>query len=244
MCGRAALVATPEDLREALGLDETPELLPRYNIHPSQLVSVMRAGGRLELLHWGLVPAWAKDTKIGQKLALARVETIASKPAFREAARNRRCLVIVSGFYEWQRAGKKTSTPFFFRRSDEKAFALAGVWDRWVSRGGEIVESCAIVTEAARPPVQAVHDRMPVMLERDTWARWLDPTIPFSGATGAVRGGDRSDLVALAVGRHVNDPRHDDAECMRAAEAPMQQGLFDTASSRTQVRTPSRSYSR
>src|SRR5580692_8679398 len=128
MCGRAALTTTPEDLRGALGLDETPELAPRYNIHPSQLVSVMRAQGRLELLRWGLVPAWAKDTKIGQKLALARLETIGSKPAFREAVRHRRCLVIVSGFYEWHRAGTKTSTPFLFRRADEKAFALAGVW--------------------------------------------------------------------------------------------------------------------
>jgi putative SOS response-associated peptidase YedK len=229
MCGRAALTTTPEDLRGALGLDETPELAPRYNIHPSQLVSVMRAQGRLELLRWGLVPAWAKDTKIGQKLALARLETIGSKPAFREAVRHRRCLVIVSGFYEWHRAGTKTSTPFLFRRSDEKAFALAGVWERWVSRDGEIVESCAIVTQAARPPVQAVHDRMPVMLEREAWERWLDPTVSLTGATG---GSDHSELVALAVGSHVNDPRNDDSECMRAAGEPMQRGLFASAPSR------------
>jgi len=230
MCGRAALIATPEDLREALGLDEVPALAPRYNIHPSQLVSVMRAQGRLESLRWGLVPAWAKDIKIGQKLALARLETIASKPAFREAFRYRRCLVIVSGFYEWQRAGTKTSTPFLFRRSDEKPFALAGVWDRWVSRDGEIVESCAIVTQAALPPVQAVHDRMPVMLEREAWQRWLDPTVLLTGATGATFDADRFELVALAVGSHVNDPRHDDAECMKAAGEPVQQGLFATAS--------------
>jgi putative SOS response-associated peptidase YedK len=223
MCGRAALTATREDLREAFGLDEAPDLPPRYNIHPSQLVSVMRAPGKLELLRWGLVPAWARDGKIGQKLALARLETIASKPAFREAARHRRCLVVVSGFYEWQRAGTKASIPFLFRRSDERPFTLAGVWDRWVSRDGEILESCAIVTQAARPPMQAVHDRMPVVLEREAWSRWLDPSLPVSEATLEGHG---PDLVGFAVGSHVNDPRHDDMECMRAAGEPVQRELF------------------
>jgi putative SOS response-associated peptidase YedK len=226
MCGRAALTASPEDLRDAFGLDEAPELPPRYNIHPSQLLPVIRTPGKLELLRWGLVPAWAKDTNIGHKLALARFETIASKPAFREAARCRRCLVVVSGFYEWRRAGTKASAPFFFRRPDEKPFALAGVWGRWVSRDGELVESCAIVTQPAREPVAAVHDRMPIVLDSESWSEWLDPKITEASALLGHQPHETAELIALAVGSHVNDPRHDDPECQKAAGAPRQGVLW------------------
>lgn len=226
MCGRAALVASPEDLRDAFGLDEAPELPSRYNIHPSQPVPVLRTPGKLELLRWGLVPAWANDAKIGQKLALARIESIASKPAFREPVRRRRCLVVVSGFYEWQRAGTKASAPFLFRRRDEKPFALAGVWDRWVSGDGEVVESCAIVTQRARAPVEAIHDRMPVVLERESWSDWLDPNVIETRALLGQQPHDHAELTAFAVGVHVNDPRHDDPRCQEPAGAPAQGELW------------------
>src|ERR1700722_15000727 len=103
MCGRTALSASPEDLREAFGLDEAPELPPRYNVPPSQPVAVLRAGARkIELLRWGLVPWWAEDPKVGHRLSLARIETVARTPAFRDALRQRRCLVGGDGFFEWQ----------------------------------------------------------------------------------------------------------------------------------------------
>jgi putative SOS response-associated peptidase YedK len=235
MCGRTALTASPEDLRDAFGLDELPEIDPHYNVPPSRPVAVVRvvragAGRKLEALRWGLVPAWAKDPKIGSKLALARAETVASTAAFRDAFRSRRCLVAVNGFYEWQRHGKDPSAPLFVRRADGSPFALAGLWSRWHSPDGEVLESCAIVTQAAGAALAAIHDRMPLVLEPEVWDRWLDP-----GLTDPVALADlltprtppgASQLVAHAVGPHVNDPRHDDAGCLEPATEPAQRSLF------------------
>lgn len=227
MCGRTALTATPEDLREAFGLDETPELVPHYNVPPSQPLQVIRVvrgstGRRLEELRWGLVPYWAEDAKVGQKLALARVETATASPAFRQAVRTRRCLVAVDGFYEWRRDGKKTSQPFFVRRLDGKPFALAGVWDRWTSDDGEVVESCAILTQPSRPPVDAIHGRMPLVLGPEAWDRWLDVSLTDDHAVRALLAPQSPELVAYAVGFHVNDPRHEGPECVRPAPSEQQ----------------------
>jgi len=226
MCGRTALTASPEDLREIFGLDETPNVVPHYNVPPSQpqaVVRVLRGGGRkMEMLRWGLVPAWADDVKIGNRLSLARVETVATLPAFREAVRKRRCLVVVDGFYEWKRDGKKTSHPFFLRRDDHAPFALAGLWDRWVSKDGEVVESCAILTQAALPPADAVHDRMPIVLEKEAWDGWLDPGRDDVSSLLSPRS---PDLVVYPVSLYVNDPRHDDARCIEKSE-PEQRTLF------------------
>jgi putative SOS response-associated peptidase YedK len=229
MCGRTALTASPDDLREIFGLDETPTLAPHYNVPPSQPLAVVRVlrdrGRKLELLRWGLVPSWADDVKIGHRLSLARIETAATTPAFREAVRRRRCLVVVDGFYEWKRAGEKASQPYFLRRPDGAPFALAGLWDRWVSRDGEVLESCAILTQAARPPADAVHDRMPVVLENDAWDAWLDAGQADVSALLAPR---TPDLVAYPVSHYVNDPRHDDARCLEKSEPrePEQGSLF------------------
>lgn len=232
MCGRTALTARPEDLREIFGLDHTPTLAPHYNVPPSQPVAAVRVmrdspGRRLELLRWGLVPRWAEDAKVGHKLSLARVETIATTPAFREAVRRRRCLVVVDGFFEWKREGK-TSQPFFVRAEGGAPLALAGVWERWTSRDGEVVESCAIVTQPARPPVDAVHDRMPLVLGREAWDRWLDPGLTDIDAIAPLLEPRAPRLVAYAVGTHVNDPRHDDPSCLEPAarEEPAQRTLF------------------
>jgi putative SOS response-associated peptidase YedK len=226
MCGRTALTASPEDLRAIFGLDETPPVVPHYNVPPSQplaVVRVLRAGGRkMEMLRWGLVPSWADDVTVGNRLSLARVETVATLPAFREAVHKRRCLVVVDGFYEWKRDGKKASHPFFLRRPDGAPFALAGLWDRWVSRNGEVVESCAILTQAARPPADAVHDRMPVVLEKPEWDTWLDPGVDDVSALLAAH---EPDLLVYPVSTYVNDPRHDDPRCVEKGE-PEQGSLF------------------
>jgi putative SOS response-associated peptidase YedK len=230
MCGRTALTAAPEDLRDVFGLDEVPELTPHYNIPPSSPVEVVRvrrgsSRRKLEPLRWGMVPAWAKDPKIGHKLTLARAETVATAGAFRDALRTRRCLVAVDGFYEWRREGKAASVPFFVRRGDQRPFALAGVWSRWVSKDGEVIESCAILTQPARPPVDAIHDRMPLVLERDTWDRWLDPAMTEADAIAALLALRTPELIAYPVGAYVNDPRHDDATCIEPNEPP-QRSLF------------------
>ena len=125
MCGRTALSTKPEDLREIFGLDEVPQLVPHYNVPPSRPVAAVRVlrsarGRKMELLRWGLVPSWADDPKVGHRLSLARIETAASTPAFRDAIRRRRCLVVVDGFYEWKREGKKSSHPFFVRRAGRR----------------------------------------------------------------------------------------------------------------------------
>jgi putative SOS response-associated peptidase YedK len=227
MCGRAALTASPDDLREVFGLEETPELAPHYNIPPSQPLGVVRvvrstAGRKLEPLRWGLVPRWAKDPKIGHRLTLARAETVAHTGAFREAFQKRRCLVAVDGFYEWKRSPEKAgpSAPYFLRRPDHKPFALAGLWSKWVSRDGEVIESCAILTQAARAPVAAIHDRMPVVLAPADWDLWLDPSAESTEALEPLlvpRDHAPADLVAYAVSPYVNDPKHDDARCLTPA---------------------------
>ena len=227
MCGRTALTTSPEDLRELFGLDEVPELVPHYNVPPSQPLGVVRVlrgaqGRKMDLVRWGLVPYWADDPAIGHRLALARIETIATTPAFRDVIKRHRCLVAVDGFYEWKREGKKSSHPFFVRRADSAPFALAGVWDRWVSKDGEVIESCAIVTQPARPPVDAVHDRQPLVLEKADWDRWLDPQLTDVSALLVPRS---PELVAYPVSKHVNNPRHDDAACVEPSE-PEQRTLF------------------
>jgi len=230
MCGRTALTATPAELRELFGLTETPDVSPHYNVPPSQPVAAVRAlrdrpGRRLEMLRWGLVPPWAQDPKIGHKLTLARVETIATTPAFRDAVRHRRCLVVVDGFYEWQRRGKQPSLPFFVRGADSRPFALGAVWDRWVSPDGEVIESCAIVTQPARPPVDAIHDRMPLVVERESWEAWLSGSLTEPDRVAELLRTREPALIAYLVGPRVNDPRHDDPSCILRAPTE-QQSLF------------------
>jgi putative SOS response-associated peptidase YedK len=230
MCGRTALTVSPEDLREALGLSELPALMPHYNVPPSRPVAVLREpagsrGRRLDLLRWGLVPPWAESTRTAQKLALARAESIATASAFREAVRNRRCLVIVDGFFEWQRMGKGPSQPFFVRRFDRAPFALAGVWERWVARDGEVVESCAIITQPSRPPVDVVHDRMPLVFEREDWDRWLDLAPMSADALALLLEPRAPPLVAYPVSTRVNDPGNDDPQCLRPLD-PVQLTLL------------------
>ncbi len=223
------MTAKPEDLREAFGLSDVPEFAPRYNLAPSQPTAVVRVPGKLEWLQWGLVPFWADDRKIAHKLALARSETVFSMPAFREAIRRRRCLVVVTSFFEWQRAGKTAAVPFLFERSDRKPFALAAVWERWISKDGEVVESCAILTQKARWPIDAVHDRMPVLMDREAGARWIDPSTTEAEArallTARLTDANLDAVRAHAVGPLVNDPRNDVAEC-HVPVLPAQAALF------------------
>ncbi len=230
MCGRTVLAASPDNLREVFGLEQVPELAPHYNIPPSQPVAVVRVmrgsatrARTMDLLRWGLVPAWADDPKMSHKLALARVESVATTPAFRDAFRARRCLVVVDGFYEWKREGKSASHPYVFRRPDHAPFALAGLWERWTSKDGEIVESCAILTQPALAPVAAVHDRMPVVLPAETWDLWLDPG---ASDVAALLSPPVPELVAQAVSTYVNDPKHDDPRCLEPAIEPAQRTLY------------------
>jgi putative SOS response-associated peptidase YedK len=213
VCGRFGLFAPAEQLAEFFALTElvvAPE--PRYNLTPGQAVAVVRErDGRrtLEQLQWGLVPFWAKDASIGRRLINARFDTLAEKPAYREAWSRRRCLIPASGFYEWREVPGGRKRPYFIHPTEEPLLALAGLWERWRAPAGERLETCVIVTTAASAQLEPIHDRMPLMVPRSAHAAWLDPNSTL--ATVAALAREPPSLAIQPVGFGVNDPRRDDA---------------------------------
>lgn len=177
MCGRFTLHTLVNLILQQCGIEEISwEVKPRYNIAPSQDIPVIRQQDgkrRIDPLRWGLIPAWAKDPKIGYTMINARSETAAEKPSFRAAMKSRRCLIPADGFYEWKKEGK-TKQPFLIRRQDEQPFMFAGLWEGW-DKGEGPIESCTILTTAANDFMAPLHDRMPVILSPNDYAAWLNP---------------------------------------------------------------------
>jgi putative SOS response-associated peptidase YedK len=237
MCGRFTLTTTPEELAEHFGLEQAPALPARFNIAPGQLVaSIARrspsARPELALRLWGLIPAWAADRKIGSRLINARVETVADKPAFRDAFRQRRCLVPADGFYEWAPRAGLAKQPMHAALPGRRCFAIAGLWERWRGADGVPIESCTLLTTAASPKLSAVHDRMPVILDASDYAAWLDPRVGDEASLRRLLRGQRADALELrAVGRRVNDVRFDDAACLDppSGAAEQQPQLWEAA---------------
>ncbi len=180
MCGRFTIAIEPAEIVEEFELEEIPsDWVQRYNVAPSQRIpAITHASDRkIEYLKWGLIPVWAKDPAIGNKLINARSETILEKPSFRNAFMKRRCLILADGFYEWKRDDHVVgSQPYRFTRKDGKPFAFAGVWETWRNTDGRDVRSAAIITCAANAMVRPVHDRMPVILSRNSYWDWLKDT--------------------------------------------------------------------
>jgi len=212
VCGRFALFASPELVAEYFALAEPPALAPHYNLTPGQDIAAVRVDRdgvlRLHALRWGLVPFWAKDATLGRRLINARLDSLAGKPAFREAFTRRRCLIPASGFYEWgvDAAGKKQ--PFFIRPRGEPLLAIAGLWERWRAPSGEPLETCVIVTTEANALLAPIHDRMPVLLARAAQDVWLDARSDVATITElAARG---PELETWPVGTVVNDSCNDD----------------------------------
>ncbi len=176
MCGRFAQRSDPKRLAKEFKVAEVPDIETRYNIAPTQDVLAVREsedGREMTFLKWGLIPSWAKDTSIGARLINARSETVTEKPSFRQAFKQRRCIIPADGFYEWQRTdGKKQ--PFFFRMRDESSFGFAGLWERWEGQGREAINSCTILTTEANEVLRPVHDRMPVILHPEEYSLWLE----------------------------------------------------------------------
>lgn len=228
MCGRFTRAndyfsdrARQQKFLEQLGLADAPPLEPRYNIAPTQDVAAVRSkagdGRELAMLHWGLVPSWAKDLKIGNRLVNARAETIAEKPAFRSAFRRRRCLIPADGFYEWQVQGR-SKQPYLIRFRDRRLFCFAGLWEHW-PKGEPQVESCTIITTDANPLMSTLHDRMPVIVSPSDYALWLDPAIEEpERLSPLLRPWQGDDLEALAVSTLVNNPRHESPQCIEPLE--------------------------
>jgi putative SOS response-associated peptidase YedK len=189
MCGRYVQASSPALLAERFGVTEIRERLaerePDYNVTPRREVPVVAvtAGDdphrTLDLLRWGLVPSWAKDLSIGDRMINARAETVATKPAYRKAFEKRRCIIPADGFYEWRRIpGRRTKQPYFIHRIDREPLAFAGLWERWKPKDdpdAPWTRSCAIVTTGANATLTLVHDRMPVVLPESAWEEWLDP---------------------------------------------------------------------
>lgn len=213
MCGRYLLHAPLEKLQRAFGFAERPNLRARYNIAPSQEIAIVRKsayGGARELamVRWGLIPFWSKDPKIAYRCINARAEGIAGKPAFREAFRRRRCLVLADGFFEWAKLdGGKGKQPILIRPRSGEPMAFAGLWERWNGAEGE-VQSATIVTGAPNGLVSPIHDRMPVILDPADYDRWLDPSLP--DAEALLHPCPAELLEAVPVSKRVNAPANDD----------------------------------
>jgi putative SOS response-associated peptidase YedK len=225
MCARYTLSAPAHALAELFDLDLLFDVRPRYNIAPTQDVLAVRAAPdglrKYVKLRWGLIPSWADDLSIGQKLLNARSETVGEKPSFRDAIRKRRCLIAADGFYEWKTLNKK-KLPFHIHRPDRRPFAFAGIWERWDAPDGKPIESCSILTTAANPFMKPLHERMPVIVFKEHHARWLDPNIKqakeledlFAPVADAA-------LVMNSVTPKVNNARFDDPVCIEPNdEAP------------------------
>lgn len=221
MCGRFTLTSSPQRLRDRFRLAAAPEALPpRYNIAPTQDVLVIPARTRrlLRPARWGLVPHWASDLAIGQRMINARAETLTQRPAFRDALSRRRCVVPADGFYEWRRVGR-TRQPFFVAAPDGAPLALAGLWDLWQPPDGERLASFTIITTPANAVVAPIHDRMPAVLDDDALERWLDPGVADPAALSALLApAGETALHARPVSTWVNSPEHDDPQCLAPAD--------------------------
>lgn len=219
MCGRYTLKSPPAVIAQTFGVP-TPATLPqRFNIAPSQLVLAVRAaaGGpdrELVAFTWGLVPFWANDPAIGNRMINARSETAATKPAFRASFRSRRCLIIADGFYEWQARGS-SKQPYYFQLESGEPFGFAGLWDRWQAGDAQSLETCTILTCAANDTVQTIHDRMPVIIPPEHFSAWLDPAgRDAGGLTQLLRPLPAETLTAYPVSRMVNSVRTDTPNCV------------------------------
>ena len=188
MCGRFTMSIDSEDLRTQLALGQMPlDWEKRYNIAPSQDVPTVPFSESRDVvwMKWGLVPFWAKDPSIGYKMINARAETVAEKPSYRSSFRNKRCLILADGFYEWRKDGK-LSIPFYFQLEGGEPFAFAGLWDDWENKGVSSLPglpgltTCTLITTDANEDVKPVHPRMPVILTKDTMWDWLDENNPVA----------------------------------------------------------------
>ncbi len=216
MCGRYTLTLSGQALAEAFELDDVPAATPRYNVAPTQSMPVIRggeAGRRTCALHrWGLVPFWADDPAIGNRLINARSESVAGKPAFRAAFRHRRCLVPADGFYEWRREGGGKQ-PYLIRFGDGRLFAFAGLWEHWSPSDGQVLDSFTILTTSPNDVVRPVHDRMPVILPPQHYDRWLGFTEASASELQALLCPHPSEGMELhPVSRRVNSPANDDPQ--------------------------------
>lgn len=217
MCGRSSLHDDPTNILERFSLPPTLRgFAPHYNIAPTQLQwTISRDDERAPIarqMKWGLVPSWAADPSIGNRMINARAESLSTRRAFRESFQTRRCLILADGYYEWKVVGK-SKVPFYFRLNDGRAFGLAGLWDRW-ERGDTVLETCTVITTYSSPQAATIHDRMPVLLVDDATKWWLDDSASDRDLQSLLAPYNRKDLELYEVGRFVNKADNDSADCI------------------------------
>ena len=221
MCGRFVLISPTDDLVAEFSIVDRPNLFPRYNIAPTTPVLVLLGDGPgVTHMRWGLIPAWVKDPAKFTLLINARSETVAEKPSFRNAFRRRRCIVPADGFYEWRRQdGSKQ--PYFIHRADGRLMAMAGIWESWMGPNGEEQDTVALLTTAANEDIAAIHDRMPVILERDNYMRWMTtPEVEVTSLADLLRPSMNGTLAVRAVSSAVNAVRNDGPELLEKVTGP------------------------
>lgn len=219
MCGRFTLTVDPAEIKDAFaGTEFPPQFAPRFNIAPTQPVLAIPNDGanRADFFIWGLIPSWAKDPAIGNRLINARGETLAEKPSFRGSYKYHRCLVVADGFYEWKKQpGTKTKVPYYIHMKDRQPFAFAGLWDEWHSSDGSQIRSCTIVTIEPNELMASIHNRMPVILSPDTYAQWIDSAARTPDSLSAlIKPYPAEEMAAYPVSTLVNSPQNDRPECV------------------------------
>jgi putative SOS response-associated peptidase YedK len=222
MCGRFAFYSPREAITDIFGVEFPLELEPRFNISPTQYVVALRhpenetRGPVFEpvLLRWGLIPSWAKDPRIGNRMINARAETVETKPSFRAAFKRRRCVVLADGFFEW-RPSDGGKIPYFISMKSRQPFAMAGLWESWKG-GNSPIESCAIITTAANGIMAALHDRMPVILSADDASRWVNANNSGQELQSLLLPEDNASIQYWEVSRSVNNSRNSGPELIDA----------------------------
>jgi len=226
VCGRYSLAWETHGIERHFSIVASmPRLQPRYNIAPSQPALIVhddrdRDGRRTaRYVQWGLVPFWADDPSIGNRMINARAESVASKPAYRAAAKYRRCLVPAGGFYEWAKVDR-AKQPYYFRYEQARPLAFAGLYEHWQDDSGTELDTCTIITTEANELLSKIHNRMPVLIQPADYDRWLDTgTEDAAAVTDLLRPADSDAMITYPVSRRVNSPRHDDASLIEPIEA-------------------------
>ena len=218
MCGRFSLASKSQTIAEYFGIELLYELTPRYNIAPSQDILVIKqlsaSQPEFRFMHWGLIPYWQKEEDIGTKWINARSESMHAKPLFKKLFKQKRCLIIADGFYEWQETNR-SKHPYYIYKKDHQPFAIAGIWEHWENKEGKVMESCLLLTTEANPEVKPIHHRMPVILQKAQSLSWLNPEntntemlktflMPYL----------HDDLTSYEVSTYVNNPKNENQKCI------------------------------
>lgn len=237
MCGRFTLSTDAQFLSDYFDLDRVPAgFEQRFNIAPGQSIATIRqvggVGRELDFTHWGLIPSWADSMKIANHLINARAETVADKPAFRSAFRRKRCLIPADGFYEWQQTAQGKQ-PYWIGLPDRTPIGFAGLWSHWEPKDGSgVVESCTILTTTANEQMKPYHDRMPVILQPDAFAAWLDPEEQRADQVKQILQPFVGELQIYPVSRDVNSPLKDNHHLIDRLNESVTDGLHSVGKER------------